>query len=270
MPEFDDFDEEPEQRPPDPQEIDARESLKGFFDDNREQVFFSRQLEVQNENKYFHWITNRAIRDLEGGGYIRSETRKLSTGTSIKLVWHKGYRFYKRSARHLVQLVEEYSAPIIGATLGLHGEMMILEAFARNQFLMEGREVREYKGKIWSGTGHDLDFIFERNGVTYGVEVKNTLGYMDRREFLTKIQICQSIGVRPLFVVRMMPKTWIHELNLAGGFALILKYQLYPWSHHELAKKIAAELNLPVDAPKAIEQGTMVRFLKWHRKICES
>jgi len=56
-------------------------------------------------------------------------------------------------------------------------------------------------------------------------------------------------------------------LNLAGGFALILKYQLYPWSHHELAKRVAKELKLPVDAPKAIEDGTMVRFLRWHRKL---
>lgn len=267
MSDFDDFNDEPVQRPRDPQEIDARESLRQFFEDNREQVFFSRQLEVQNENDFFHWITNRAIRDLEGAGSIKSEWRKLSTGTSIKLIWHKSYRFYKRSAVQLVRLVEEYSTPIMGATLGLHGEMMILEAFARNKFLVGGRNANEYNGRAWSQTGHDLDFIFERDGAAYGVEVKNTLGYMDKKEFEIKVQLCQSLGIRPLFVVRMMPRTWIHELNLAGGFALILKYQLYPWSHHELAKRVAKELNLPVDAPKAIEDGTMVRFLRWHRKL---
>src|SRR5437764_5435361 len=98
MSDFDDFNDEPIQRPRDPQEIDARASLRQFFEDNREQVYFSRQLEVQNENDFFHWITNRAIRDLEGAGGIKSEWRKLSTGTSIKLIWHKSYRFYKRSA----------------------------------------------------------------------------------------------------------------------------------------------------------------------------
>jgi hypothetical protein len=267
MSDFDDFNDEQIHRLPDPKEIDARESLRRFFDDNREQVFFSRQLEVQNEDEFFHWITNRAVRDLEGEGIIKSEWRKLSTGTSIKLVWHKSYRFYKRSAVQLIRLVEEYSTPIMGATLGLQGEIMILEAFARNRFLVGGRNTSEYNEKLWSRTGHDLDFILERDGIAYGVEVKNTLGYMDKREFDIKVQICQSLGIRPLFVVRMMPKTWIYELNVIGGFALILKYQLYPWSHHELAKRVAKELGLPVDAPKAIEEGTMTRFLRWHKKL---
>jgi len=90
-------------------EVAARDQLRRFFDQNRERVFFSRQIEVQNESEYFHWITNRAIHDLEAEGSIKSEWRPLSTGTSIKLVWHKSYRFYRRSANQLVSLVEEYS-----------------------------------------------------------------------------------------------------------------------------------------------------------------
>lgn len=41
-------------------EVEARDHLRRFFDENRERVFFSRQIEVQNESQYFHWITNRA------------------------------------------------------------------------------------------------------------------------------------------------------------------------------------------------------------------
>lgn len=210
MEEFDDLNDGADEHPPDLREIDASKALRDFFDRNREQVFFSRQLEVRSEQEYFHWIRNRAIRDLEDEGFIRSERRKLSTGTSIKLVWHRSYRFYKRSATRLVHLVEEYSDPIVGAALGLHGETMVLEAFARNQFLMRGRHSREYNGKVWEVSEHDMDFIFERDGTAYGVEVKNTLGYMDNREFLMKIRLCQRLGVRPVFVVRMIPKSWIH------------------------------------------------------------
>lgn len=106
-------------------EVLARDHLRGFFNGNRQQVFFSRQLEVQNEKEYFHWITNRAIRDLEEDGLIKSEWRELTTGAKIKLVWHRGYRFYKRAAVQLVSLVEEYSDPNIGGALGLHGETMV-------------------------------------------------------------------------------------------------------------------------------------------------
>lgn len=47
---------------------------------------------------------------------------------------------------------------------------------------------------------------------------------------------------------------------------MILGYQLYPWTHKELAKKIANELGLPIDAPKALYDGTMQRFVEWHGK----
>jgi hypothetical protein len=163
-------------------------------------------------------------------------------------------------------LVEEYADPNIGGVVGLHGEFMVLEGFARCEFVMRGRNTREFGGRSWTLTGHNLDFIFERDGLAYGVEVKNTLGYMDYDEFHTKVEICQFLGLRPVFAARMLPKTWINELVLAGGYGLILKYQLYPWSHKELAKRVARELGLPVDAPRALAEGTMQRFLGWHRK----
>ena len=119
-------------------------------------------------------------------------------------------------------------------------------------------------GKTWEESEHDLDFIFERDPAVYGIEVKNTLGYMQYKEFGIKIRLCRQLGVRPVFVVRMMPKTWIKELIDSGGYAMVLKYQLYPWTHRELASRVAEELGLPVDAPRALASGTMERFLRWH------
>ena len=64
----------------------------------------------------------------------------------------------------------------------------------------------------------------------------------------------------------MVPKTWIKEVIDNGGYAMILKYQLYPWTHRDLASRVAAELRLPVDASRAFADGTMERFLRWHAK----
>ena len=85
MEEFDDFNDRSDEQPSDLQEVDARDVLKDFFNRNRTQVFFSRQLEVRNEKEYFHWITNRAIRDLENEGFISAEWRKLNTGLLLNL-----------------------------------------------------------------------------------------------------------------------------------------------------------------------------------------
>jgi hypothetical protein len=45
---------------------------------------------------------------------------------------------------------------------------------------------------------------------------------------------------------------------------LILKYQLQPWAHRQLAQQVHAELGLPVDSPRALAAGTMQRFVNWH------
>lgn len=247
-------------------ERDAVKKLREFFKGHPEEVFFSRQLEVRHEGNYFHWVTNRALRELRGLGVILGETRALRTGGSINLLWFRSYRFYRRSASRLVTLVEEYADPNIGGAVGLHGEAMVLEGFARSQFVMRGRNTREFRGRTWESSEHNLDFIFERDGCTYGVEVKNTLSYMDYVEFQTKIELCKFLGIVPVFAVRMLPKTWINELVTAGGFGLIMKFQMYPWSHKDLARRVASELGLPVDAPRALGEGTMRRFVVWHLK----
>jgi hypothetical protein len=182
------------ERPPDPTQARAQEQLEAFFAQSREAVFFSRQIEVRYEDEFFHWITNRALRELIVSESLRSETRQLTSGGAIKLIWHRSYRYYRRSAAQLVQLVEQYADPNIGGALGLHAEALVLEGFARCEFVMKGRNTRRYEDREWRDTDHDLDFIFERDGIAYGIEVKNTLGYIDYEEFDVKIDICHALG----------------------------------------------------------------------------
>lgn len=252
--------------PPDEAQIAVRGKVENLFKKKKEKVFFSRQIEVMFEDEHFHWITNRAIREMVEERVISFKERKLKTEGSIHLLWNTKNRYYKREAKDVVRLVDEYADPNIGAAIGLHGELMILEGFARHEFVMKGRNTKAFREKAWDESDHNLDFIFERDNVTYGMEVKNTLGYMDYDELKIKIRLCKYLGLKPVFVARMLPRTWINEIIKSGGFALILKYQLYPLTHKELAKRIQKKFGLPVDAPKMIEDGTMERFMKWHRK----
>src|SRR5262249_42753623 len=113
---------------------------------------------------------------------------------------------------------------------------------------------------------HDLDRVFVRDGIPYGVEIKNTLDYIERQELELKIQLCQTLELRPLFIVRMAPASYIERVRLAGGFTLIFKNQLYPQGSEAFAVRIREELGLPVGCPAAIETGTIQRFLVWHQK----
>ena len=247
----------------DTEEAKARARLLAHFVDHPQEVFYSRQLEVLFEREYFHWVTNRALRSLVLEGVLTMEPRLLDIGSQIKLVWNKRYRFPRRAALGVYELVNRYATSATDGTLGMQGEHLVLAAFARNKFVLIGEETREYKGQTWSETNHDLDFIFERDGIGYGIEVKNTLGYVDVGEFVTKIRLARSIGVKPVFAARALPKTWIQALIKAGGYAMVMGWQFYPWTHAELATTIREKLGLPVDTPKRIEKGTMDRFEKW-------
>ena len=47
----------------------------------------------------------------------------------------------------------------------------------------------------------NLDRVFERDGIPYGAEIKNTLAYIDRGELHVKLRMCFYLGLRPLFTV---------------------------------------------------------------------
>lgn len=228
------------------------------------QVFYSRQIEVRLERDFFHWITNRAIRELVAAGDIKGDTVPLKTGGEIHLLWSKQFRYFRRSARRVVELVESYSNSTFARLLGYTGEMLVGDAFAAVRFNRVGRETRKFGDREWTSSSHDLDFIVERNGLVYGVEVKNTLPYIREEDLSIKLAMCEELGISPLFVVRYMPTTWLNRVREAGGFTLILKYQLYPLSHLELARTVREELGLPVDAPAALWEATMRRFTNWH------
>lgn len=253
-------------RPPDAKEGEARERLGRFFDENRERVFYVTQLEVMNERDFFHWVTGRVLHTLVADGLLKTENRTLDTGAPIKLLWHRRHRYFKRDAAQLMKLVNEYSSPNISGSIGLHAEQMVLAGFASKEFIMRARGAREFRGQVSSLGKVNLDFIFERDNIAYGIEVKNTLSYGDHDELFAKVAVAEEIGTIPVLVTRMMPRSWANELIQRGGFALILGYQLYPWTHVDLARRVNRELGLPVDAPKALQDGTMERFMRWHRK----
>lgn len=271
MEEYDEYEgaePEVEEEQVDEREEKAVEVLTEFFEKNKKRVFYFRQIEVYHEGQFFHWITNRALHRLIGK-VLRVEERKLKFGSPISFIWHKSLRYYKTEIKKTLKLVEEYSDPYVGASLGLNGEFMVLEGFARKQFLCVGRHTNSYGGKKWM-SDHNLDFIFEKDSIAYGVEVKNQLRYPEHSEINNKMQMCEYLGVRPVFVARMMPKSWINEVRKKNGFSLILKYQLYPLSHKVVASRVAKELGLPVDTPKFLMEKTMKRFLGWHERNCES
>ena len=245
---------------------EAKRALFEFLEVEGEAVFYQRQLEVLFEKKFFHWITAHALSELADEGRIACETLVLPGTGNIKIYRNKGHRYWRRQADEIVDLVGRFSKPEFTRALGEQGELMFDAALPRVGFVPKAEKVKAYFGREWTESAHDLDRVFECNGVAYGVEIKNTLGYMDRSELYVKIRMCKHLGLRPLFIVRMAPKSYINDVFQAGGFTLVFKYQLYPFGRGKFAEEVRGTLRLPVDCPARIADGTVGRLLNWHRR----
>jgi len=264
----DDFDYDGDQQQEEPwrdSKIDqAKIALEDFFEEHPSEVFYERQLEVIFESRFFHWITGKALHELSDEGRLATDLEHLTESTSIRFYRAPAHRYWRRQAREILDLVRAFSAPDFTRALGRHGELMFEAALPTQGFLPKMRKVRAYGGKQWTETGHDLDNVYERDGVAYGVEIKNTLPYIPTQELRAKLRMCAFLGLKPLFIVRMAPKSYIEEVRLQGGFTLVFQYQLYPHGFAELAQKVRHRLLLPVDSPARIADGTIERLLRWH------
>jgi hypothetical protein len=258
---------EPEEtHPRDPVVDRAKEELRGFFEAERSGVFYKQQLEVIFEDRYFHWVSSRAISELAAEGHVVAEEETLPGSLPIVFYHLPSHRYWRRQAQAISGLVAQFSESTFTAALGAQGEMLFDAALASGGFIPTARKVRSYGGRNWGESGHDLDRVFERDGVAYGAEIKNTLKYIPRDELAVKVQMCKHLGLRPLFIVRAAAKSYINEVRLQGGYTLVFRYQLYPFGQKVLAERVREELRLPVDSPARIADGTVQRFLKWHLK----
>ena len=261
------IDEEPEERPRDAKIDEAKDVLLGeLFRERSDEVFYGRQIEVLFEGRFFHWITSKALRELVAEKKIESEKLDLVDETKVRFYWSKRNRYWKRQAESVRKVILEYSDEEFTRALGHQAEILFSAALPTAGFLPVGQDVRSYRGREWTESEHDLDRVFERDGVGYGTEVKNTLSYIEKDELDVKLRMNEYLGLRPLFIMRMAPKSYVEMIRAAGGFALIFKWQLYPYGAGRLAKKVHDLLGLPVDSPRRIEEGTVRRFVKWHEK----
>jgi hypothetical protein len=243
----------------------AKEDLCDLFTDYRREAFFMKQLEVGLEKTYFHWVTVNAINQLLEGE-LRAEKYPLTQDTQIKFVFHRKLRYHRRVAARKLKIVQEYSAPKMTRAYGKQAEVLFFTAFMDKGFRSYGRNTNEYNGKKWTKTAEDLDFIIGTQGTVYGVEVKNRFDYIRAEELNSKLNMCDYLGIKPLFIMRYAPKTYIHRINKRGGFALLFKTQIYPLGFERLVERINGELGLPVVCTGAIPESTMQRFMMWHNR----
>ena len=89
------FDHDPadyEAYPRDTKVDECKQSLRGFFEAHPRDVYYQHQIEVLFENKFFHWITAKALTELREEDVLTSSLEELSAGVHIRFFRRKSHR----------------------------------------------------------------------------------------------------------------------------------------------------------------------------------
>lgn len=217
--------------------------------------FHRKQLEVLFEGRYFHWLTDRVVNELIAEGVLKEERRKTA-----HFVYRSDLRYTKRAIAVREALIRRYSDPAITKGIGDYAELLFGFMFEVCGFKIVGRNTNELGGRKWTESNHDLDFIVRREGEVFGVEIKNTLPYMEKDEFELKLRMCSSLGVTPLWILRNAPDPQFRQMKDSGGSILIFKTQIYPPAQEPLVKSIWENMRLPVSVRKEIPPKVISTF----------
>ena len=253
------------ERPRDPTVDQAIDRLRSFFDSSRQRLFYSTQIETFLEREFFHWITGKALLEMSNAELIKKVSVPVE-GQTINFYANRKYRYIQRELKTIISLLHRIFDPEFTHAIGRHGELMFDAALGRNGFRAEASNTNSWNGKTWQETNHNLDRLFTRDGITYGVEIKNTQNYISRDELRIKLRLCRYLEVAPLFIMRFAPKSYIHEINQSGGFGLLFEEQIYPWGHNALLNEVKDCLGLKVQCPRDVKEGDMQRLVTWHLK----
>jgi hypothetical protein len=221
--------------------------------------YYITQLQVLYETDFFPWVTADAIKLLVQQGFLKQITKADITPSAKQLPnlrdihfvirtepYNENPTLVKKRALNIAKLVNKYSDQPNSATLGTHLEGLVRYELKANGFNITGTHTSKYKGKEWTQTGHDLDFIAEHSSgkLNLGVEVKNTLDMMEPNDIDTKIDISHYLGLVPVFAVRWI-KPYIDCIKNQGGFCWVFKTQIYPPGKEPLVQAIFKKLSVP-------------------------
>jgi len=255
-----------EERPRDVKVDEAKLAIMAIFDNEPKRVFYSVQIETRLERDFFHWITNKGLRELAAERKINFEPRRIGGTQLVHFYTHPSYRYYKIEARKLEEYLAQVYDPDFTRAVGHYCEMLLDSALARAGFLPKAKDVNAWNGIQWNESRHNLDRIVVKDSIGYGVEIKNTQNYISHEELRIKIRLSRHLGIRPLFIMRFAPKSYIEEVRRSGGFTLLFEDQMYPLSDIKLMREVRAALGLKVQCPRDFKEGDVQRLLNWHDK----
>lgn len=161
--------------------------------------------------------------------------------------------------------ISKYSDIKITKMLGEHLHYLVKAELRAHGFkIVSEKNVRSYGNKIWNRTKHSLDMvaIHQQKNLEIGVEVKNMLTLPPKSEIVTKIEMCEHLGIIPVFASRWMEpyRSYIQEKN---GFLWQFKTQIYPLGQENFVTEIQKRFQLPAEVIPELPSHAIMKFSTW-------
>lgn len=244
----------------------ARNAILDLFKSQNLGAAYDREIRYRLEGQFPHDVTGKAIRQLQASGQIMKTGLPGRRGAADLPI-----QFYKLPESNYDQLIPlirrklELSTFITGVAneMGRHAESAWWRAFKRSNWGLHPKSekirlgVSEYRGRKTS-TDHDIDFIAEKDGIEYGVEVKNGLNYPD--DLYWKFSVAVDLGTIPLIIARWLNPGQVPTIPTLGGTQPILyKDAIYSTTYNPMITDIRKVLGAPIEGRDEVDDEYFIR-----------
>lgn len=259
----------------------VKEDVKSFFtndnhwayvygsvatDCSKDSVFYKKQIQVIFEDSYPHDVTGKAVNELIEEKILKQEPRNFGENMHAIFVHKRSNRYVARIIKEKIEIMTRFSNDEVNDGAGKYAEILFNHLFEKNGFRIIGRNANTFQTKAWHKSSKNLDFIIEKDGVNYGVEVKNTFDYMPQDEFEEKIEMCQFLGLIPLFPLRCPSEQQFEQMKGCGGLALKFKTRIFSPGFQKLVTDIWNHFRLPVFIWDVIPRPVENNFINFHNR----
>lgn len=241
---------------------EAKNAILNLFQTQALTVAYDRELRYRLEGSFPHDQVGEALRQLKDEGSLKQTNVPGRRGTGE----HPNvfYRLPNSNYNDLLPIMKtklDLSIFIgsVGREMGRYAELAWWRAFERNGWAVypasenELQGVSEYKGRK-ATTGHNIEFVAEKDGIEYGVEVKNRLPYPD--DLYWKLLVCVDLQVVPLIIARWLNPGQPRIIEALGGAKpFVYKSAIYAKTYEPIVDKVKSILGYPIDAREDVDDA---------------
>jgi hypothetical protein len=148
--------------------------------------------------------------------------------------------------------------------LGDHLHDVVKAELRIQGFEIVAEKTRKYQEKEWTKTMETLDIIAKHGtkNLAIGIEVKNMIPLAPISEVVSKIEMCDYFGIKPVFACRWLEQHR-NEIVARGGFLWQFKKQLYPRGQEQLVKTLRNRFKFPVEVSSELPPSAVKEFKDW-------